>query len=134
MDVQPDGSQFRARIVKMIEDHDYKLENNKEQIKFLLSTNEDASEEIITYNQLLDYLAKDNNDIIWKFKHIVSHKGPLTPKHQNYKGATYNILVEWENGETTMEPLQIISKDDPVTCAIYANDNGLLDTPGWKHF
>jgi hypothetical protein len=39
MDAQPDGSQFRARIVKLIEDHNYKLENTKEQIKFLLSTN-----------------------------------------------------------------------------------------------
>jgi hypothetical protein len=33
-----------------------------------------------------------------------------------------------------MEPLQIIAKDDPVTCEIYAKDNGLLETPGWKHF
>lgn len=24
--------------------------------------------------------------------------------------------------------------DDPVTCAIYARDNNLLDKPGWKHF
>jgi hypothetical protein len=43
-------------------------------------------------------------------------------------------MVEWENGDITMEPLQIIAKDDPVTCAIYAKDNGLMDTPGWKHF
>jgi hypothetical protein len=48
----------------MMEDHDYKLENNKEQIKFLLSINKDTKEGI-TCNQLLDYLAKDdNNDII----------------------------------------------------------------------
>jgi hypothetical protein len=31
MDAQPDGNKFCARIVKMIEDHNYKLENNKEQ-------------------------------------------------------------------------------------------------------
>jgi hypothetical protein len=43
-------------------------------------------------------------------------------------------MVEWDNGETTMEPLQIIAKDDPVTCAVYAKDNGLLDTTGWKQF
>jgi hypothetical protein len=135
MDAQPDGSQFRARIVKMIEDHNYKLENNKEQIKLLLSTNKDTSEEVITYNQLLEYLAKyGNNDVIWKFKRINSHHGPLTPKHPNYKGSTYNIMVEWENGETTMESLQIVAKDNPVTCAIYAKDNGLPDTPGWKKF
>jgi hypothetical protein len=49
MDAQPDGSHFRACIVIMIEDHDYKLENNKDQIKFLLINNEDTSNKIITY-------------------------------------------------------------------------------------
>jgi hypothetical protein len=44
----------------------------------------------------------------------------------------YNIMIEWENGETTSEPLKAIAKDDPVKCAIYAKDNGLLDLPGWK--
>jgi hypothetical protein len=43
-------------------------------------------------------------------------------------------MVECENVETTMAPLKIIAKDDPATYAIYAKDNGLLDTQGWKHF
>jgi hypothetical protein len=65
MDAHPDGNPFHSRIVKMIEGHDYILQNNKDQIEFLLCTNEYTSEEIITYNQLLDYLAEDdNNDII----------------------------------------------------------------------
>ena len=42
--------------------------------------------------------------------------------------------MEWENGEITAEPLSIIAADDPITCATYAKDNGLLDTPGWKRF
>ena len=46
----------------------------------------------------------------------------------------YNVMVEWENGEITSEPLQLIAADDPVTCAIYGKDNGLLDLPGWKKF
>ena len=28
----------------------------------------------------------------------------------------------------------IIAKSDPVTCAIYAKENRLLDTPGWVQF
>ena len=36
------------------------------------------------------------------------------------------------NGEATSEPLQDIAKDDPMTCAIYSKENGLLDMPGWK--
>jgi hypothetical protein len=41
-------------------------------------------------------------------------------------------MIEWENGEVTAEPLSIIAKDDPITCAIYARDNNLLDQEGWR--
>ena len=43
-------------------------------------------------------------------------------------------MIEWENGEVTSEPLQVIAADDPVTCAIYAKVNGILDPSGWKRF
>jgi hypothetical protein len=46
------------------------------------------------------------------------------------KGSRYNVLVEWETGETTYEPLDMIASDDPITCAQYAIDNKLLDTDG----
>ena len=39
-----------------------------------------------------------------------------------------------ENGEVTWEPLDIIAKSDPVTCAIYAKTNKLLAKPGWQRF
>jgi hypothetical protein len=44
------------------------------------------------------------------------------------------VLVEWETGETTYEPLDMIASDDPVTCAQYARENNLLDTARWKRF
>ena len=53
---------------------------------------------------------------------------------KEYNGSPYNVQVEWANGETTYEPLSIIAADDPVSCAIYARENGLLDTPGWHCF
>jgi hypothetical protein len=28
----------------------------------------------------------------------------------------------------------VIAADDPVSCAIYARENNLLDQPGWKRF
>jgi len=43
-------------------------------------------------------------------------------------------MIEWENGEIISEPLTIIAADDPVTCAIYAKENGLLNLDGWKCF
>ena len=135
MDAQEDGQWFRARIVKLVEDHDSSLQENPVRIKFVCSVNDDQAEEVFTYNQLVDYVSRDeDNDIVWKFRRIISHQGPLKPGHHDYKGSTYNVMVEWENGEVTAEPLQVIAADDPVTCAIYAKDNNLLNTPGWKHF
>jgi hypothetical protein len=57
----------------------------------------------------------------------------LTPRstytgYPDYKCSTYNVMIEWENGEITSEPLKMIAKDGPVTCTVYAKDNGLLDT------
>lgn len=135
MDKQDNGEIHRARIVQMIEDHESDVKDNPTMIKFRLSVNNDAAEEVITYNQLLQYLSHDDeNEVVWKFRRIVSHQGPLRPEHPDYKGSMYNVMVEWETGEVTSEPLQIIAADDPVTCAIYAKDNGLLDKPGWKKF
>ena len=50
-----------------------------------------------------------------------------------HKRSKYNVMVEWESGEVTMEPLTLISKDDPVTCTLYAKKHDLLDTTRWKH-
>jgi hypothetical protein len=44
------------------------------------------------------------------------------------------VLVEWETGETTYDPLDLIASDDPVTCVEYAKKHNLLDIPGWKRF
>jgi hypothetical protein len=122
-------------FVKLIQDHEGKVEDNPTRLKFLLSVNNDEGEEVITYNKLLDYISKDEDSpVVWKFQRIVSHKGPLKPSNPEYKGSPYNLMIEWETGEITSEPLQMIAADDPVTCAFYGKENNLLDQPGWKSF
>jgi hypothetical protein len=54
--------------------------------------------------------------------------------YHKVQGFQINILMEPENGEITKLPLKIIATDNPVTCTIYARENGLLDQPGWKCF
>jgi hypothetical protein len=99
MNKQDDGQQLRARIFKLIEDHDARLENNKDRLKGLLSLNDDTREEVITYNQFLGYLAKDSeSETLSKFRQIVSHQGPLLPSHAKYNGSSYNLMLEWDNG------------------------------------
>jgi hypothetical protein len=126
MDEKEDGQKYRGRIVELIEDHESMVEEIPTRIKFRISVNEDKAEEIITYNKMLEYITKDeDSDIQWKFRRIVSHE---------YKGSQCNVLIECVNGEITSEPLKVIAADDPVTCAIYACDNDLVNQPGWKRF
>ncbi|KAL7570929.1 hypothetical protein ACA910_002562 [Epithemia clementina (nom. ined.)] len=86
----------------------------------------------------MEYIQQDaqsqtQGDSLFKFRDISAHQGPLLPTDPHYCGSKYNVLVEWETGETTYEPLSVIANDDPITCAVYAKKNGLLDEPEWKH-
>jgi hypothetical protein len=137
MPPQEDGQRFRARIVRAIKDHERNLAKDEDCIHFLCSMNDDQFKEIMSYNDLLHSLEKDGEteDIVWRFfRRITGHQSPLTPKDKDWKGSSYNVMIEWENGEITTEPLAIIAADDPVTCAIFARDNNLLDLAGWKRF
>ena len=135
MPADDSGQRLRARIVKAIDDQEEQCMKNSSRIKFVCSMKDDQIEEIFSYNEILDFLEQQEEDTIeWKFKRITAHEGPLQPNHPNYNGSTYNVMIEWENGEITSEPLSIIGADDPVTCAIYARENKLLDKPGWKRF
>jgi hypothetical protein len=136
MDTQEDGQRFRARIIQCISDHESNVQRSADHVKFRISINEDEYEEIITYNELLDFIKKnqENDAIMWQFQCIVGHQGPLLRHDKDYNGSRFNVLVEWENGEITTEPLLVIAADDPVTCAVYAREHDLLDVEGWKHF
>ena len=130
---EDNGERHMAKIID-IDDHGQTLED----IKFKLKINKDQAEEIMSYNQLMDYIqkgtdAEEDPDSLFKFRDIVAHQGPLESTDPNQKGSKYNVMVEWESGEVTYEPLTLISKDDPITCAVYAKKHDLLNTTGWKH-
>ena len=133
-----DGEPATAKIIREITERDTKLADQPERKRFLASVNDDEFQEVVTYNEILDHIAqqeeaKEPTDL-WRFVHISGHQGPLKSVDKDYNGLPYNIRVEWANGETTYEPLSIIAADDPVSCAVYAKKNGLLDTPGWRRF
>ena len=130
---EDNGERHMAKVID-IDNHGQTLED----IKFKLKINKDQAEEIMSYNQLMDYIqkgtdAEEDPDSLFKFRDIVAHQGPLESTDPNHKGSKYNVMVEWESGEVTYEPLTLISKDDPITCAVYAKKHDLIDTTGWKH-
>ena len=133
------GEILRAKVKKQIIELATQLDQTESQkidkINFLLDVGQGRSELILSYNQILEYLEQDNQDEThFKFRNIINHQGPLNKEDKDYKGSSYNVQVEWENGEITYEPLSIIAADDPVTCAMYAKDKNLLSLPGWKRF
>ena len=56
LDSQEDGQRFRTRIVEALKDHDAKLHHKAEWFKFRCSINNDKYEEILTYNEILNYI------------------------------------------------------------------------------
>ena len=140
MDKEENGERFRAKIVsKIIEQHENAQQGLKDlgKIKFLVNI-ENQPDQIVDYNTVIDHITSQLEDeqspeeVYYKFKAIVGHQGPLQSSHPDYKNSSYNVMVEWEDGSKTYEPLTQMIADDPVTCALYAKEQGLLDKPGWK--
>jgi hypothetical protein len=136
MDTQEDGQRFRDRIVECISDHESNVRRSDDHVKFRISVNEDEYKEIITYNELMDFIEKnqENDTIVWQFRCIVGHQGPLLRHDKDYNGSRFNLWVKWENGEITTEPISVIAANNPMTCAVYAREHDLLDVEGWKRF
>ena len=44
-----------------------------------------------------------------KFGAIFGHKGPLKVTDPKWKGSKNKIQIDWETGETTFEPLNVIA-------------------------
>ena len=111
--------------------------SKEDQLRFKLKIDGDQLDDLISYNQLMEYL-EDNIDTgpldngLYKFKCIEDHRGPYTSSDPEFLGSSCNLLIEWETGEMTWEPLSNIITSDPYTCAIYAKKHDLLNTPGWK--
>ena len=74
------------------------------------------------------------SDDLFKFRVLIGHQRLLKPTDPNWKGFKFNVLVDWETGEKTYEPLLVLAADDPVACATYAKENDLLHIDGWIRF
>ena len=76
------------------------------QPRFKLKIDGDQLDDLISYNQLLEYLEDKTDtgpleDGLYRFKCIKDYKGPYTSSDPEYNGSCYNLLIEWETGEQT---------------------------------
>mgnify|MGYP000691397573 FL=1 len=106
MPPEDDGTRYRAKIIALIDNHlaENDFEKQPERIKFKCLVN-DKYEEIVAYNNIVYYIkANDTWDGVWKFCRILDHKY-VTRSDKNYMQCSVNVLIEWESGETSWQPL-----------------------------
>jgi hypothetical protein len=96
---EEEGQRFHARVVRAIVDDENNLRKGSEYMKFICEVPNSTDYEILTYNEILDYIEKEKNDMdddpeqLWKFRHIAEHQGPLCSINKDWKGSTYNIMI-----------------------------------------
>ena len=132
-----DGNVHRATIMEAVEDNKIEASADPTLQKFRCDIGDGKFEEIHTYNKILNYLEKDGGmDGQWKFKAILDHAGPFAKgsKDPRYQGERFSLKMDWENGEQTWVARSNVDADNKPLVALYAKDNHLLDTPGWKTY
>jgi hypothetical protein len=136
-----DGTRVRATILGMIDDQKNAGRSDDAFVKLRIRIGDSAVEDIITYNEIADFIEDDESftgQQLWKFKNILAHK-KVSRSSPDYRGSSWNVLVEWEDGSKTWEPLYTKNPElggiwhtDRVTVAIYARENGLVGEAGWN--
>ena len=109
--LEENGERHRAKVARQVveiidQDNGQRVEN----INFILDIGNGKVEELISYSQLLEHLenAQDHDmgmdQELYRFRAIIGHQGPLLASDPDWKGSKYNVQVEWETGEITLNP------------------------------
>ena len=130
----------RARVVKLINEFDDKLDRDPLRCKFKIEFVKNTPTgkymflgDIMSYNNILDYVERETNNEDgdhWRFRKIINHSLLPGKKVKNRTGI--EIQVVWETGATSTELFESLRKDIPVDLAIYAKENNLLELDGWN--
>lgn len=130
MNVNEDGTRNRAEILDYelvsdaVDDFDREVERHPERVKFRVRVGDTDMEEYVGYNDMCEFIERqcvEEDGTTWKFRKLVGHKRTLKPGEQP------QVLVMWESGEITFEPIREIAKADPYLVAEYAMDAGVID-------
>ncbi len=122
MPVQEDGQRLRATIVGFEEAYEGQVERHPERTKFRVKVGDEEFEDFAEYNDMCDFIEEQvqNPDGTWKFRRIIGHTSPDD-------NGPHKVLIEWESGERTFEPISEIYRADKWLLAEYAKENDLLD-------
>ena len=101
---------------------------------FLVSLGERQDTDIVTYDTIIKGI-----DTQLQHEYELEDKGKLfsfrdITDNRIIKGTSYSyeVLVYWEDGNSTCEPVSVMRRDDPISLARYTRDNDLMDNTGWN--
>jgi hypothetical protein len=119
---ETDGSRQRAQITAVVEEFEGQLDSNPKRVKFKAKIGGNNFKELIEYNDLMEIIEeqKQFDDGTWRFRKILAHRATRTKKEK------CNVLIEWESGERTWEPIKNIYTGNKYI-AEYAQDHELID-------
>ena len=118
--MEENGESKRATISEHVKDLWQHQVSREDQLRFKLKIDGDPIDDLISYNQLMEYLEDKTDtgpleDGLYRFKCIKDHKGPCTSSDPEYNGSSYNLLIEWEPGEHVLEmssaPTILVERD-----------------------
>ena len=124
-----DGEQHRARVIGATATEETTPDGKDAILRFKCQHGERMFEEVMSYNKMLEWCDRDlDKDDMYKIDCVIGHR---KARKKSTRGM-WEVHVRWASGQVSWECLNMIYSDDPVTIAMYAIKNGLLDTPGWK--
>jgi hypothetical protein len=120
--------------VGIIEDFERERDSNSDLVKFKCLVGDEKYEDIVSYNEMVELIEEQvrNEDGTWRFRQI---KGHTKPRRRSDKP---KILIEWESGEVTLEPVYNIAikelkGTDPLNfllgCDYFYEDGILCQAP-----
>ena len=140
MPVDDNGHRQRVRIAERFETHQNQgipIHHDPNSIKYLIDLGT-RGQELMAYADVIDHINSNIEegleDDIWRYEKVIAHHGPYKPTDDEYKGSAWNVTVVLPDGSQDTLPLSLASADDPIPCALYAQEHRLLGQPGWKRF
>ena len=129
----------RACVVELINAFDDKLNKDPLHCKFKIefekntpSSKDTHLNDIMSYNNILDYVERENNNEdgdYWRFQKILSHTILPGKKEKDRTGIDFQVVLE--TGTTSTESFESLRKDIPIDLTIYVKENNLLELDGW---
>jgi len=125
---EADGTRTRATITACMDNFTEALTKDIEKLKFEVKIGETDIVKLVEYSDMCDFIETSgkNEDGTWNFKRILKHRQNSKGRGKN-KRRTWQVLVEWVNGEQSWEPIKTIYYADKYSLAEYAEENGIID-------